>query len=118
MNNPEKNDVVIIELDRPRELRLGHKALKRFSAMTGRSMTDFDSAMGRYDELTCLVYAMLSVSDPVLTPEDVDDLLDMVPIAYVIKCASEAVEAAFADEDNTDERSDDPTKAAGTGEKA
>ena len=31
---PDENDTVIIELDRPRELKLGHKAMKRFSALT------------------------------------------------------------------------------------
>ena len=36
----DRNDVVILELDRPRELRLGHKALKRFSALTYCSMAD------------------------------------------------------------------------------
>jgi hypothetical protein len=39
----DKNDVVIIELDRPRELRFGHKALKRLSATTGKSMEEMGS---------------------------------------------------------------------------
>ena len=30
------NDVVIIELDRPRELRYGYKAIKKLVAMTGK----------------------------------------------------------------------------------
>ena len=33
-NNPENNDTVILELDRPRELRLTHKVMKRFCANT------------------------------------------------------------------------------------
>ena len=38
----DKNDVVILQLDRPRELRLGHKALKRFSALTGCAMSEME----------------------------------------------------------------------------
>ncbi len=82
-SRPDKNDVVILELDKPRTLRLGHKALKRFSALTECSMTDMESVVQRYDKVAALVYAMLSDEDPDLTPAQVDDLLDMVPIKTI-----------------------------------
>lgn len=117
--NTDKNDVVILELDKPRTLRLGHKALKRFSALTACSMTDMEKAVQRYDKVAVLAYVMLSEEDPELTPEKVDDLLDMVPIKTICEKCSAAIEAAFADEDA--ERpgdGEDPLQAAGTGTEA
>lgn len=112
----EHNDTVIIQLDRPRALRLGHKALKRFSSMTGTSLSELESTVQRYDKLSTLVYVALSAEDPSLTPEQVDDLLDAIPIREVIAAASEAIEAAFAD-DAPEEESGDPPQAAGIGDK-
>lgn len=121
MNNPDKNDVVIIELDRARELRLGHKALKRFSALTGSSMVEMDEVTSHYDKLSALMYIMLSEDDPGLTPDEVDNLLDKVKLDYIIEKSSAALNAAFDDEDAEAENAEDgdtPPTAAGTGEKA
>lgn len=116
---PDKNDVVIIELDRPRTLRLGHKALKRFSALTECSMADMEAAVQRYDKAAVLVYVMLSEEDPELTPSQVDDLLDLVPIKTILAKCSEAIQAAFADEDaEKPEDGEVPPQAAGTGAEA
>lgn len=116
---PDKNDVVILELDKPRTLRLGHKALKRFSALTKCSMADMEQVMLQYDKVTCLVYVMLSEEDPELTPEQVDDLLDMVPIKTIFEKCSEAIHAALGDEDTEKpEDGEDPPQAAGTGAEA
>lgn len=121
MNSPDKNDVVIIELDRDRELRLGHKALKRFSALTGCSMVEIDDVTSHYDKLSALMYVMLSEDDPGLTSDDVDNLLDKVKLGYIIEKAGAAMNAAFDDEDAEEgnaEDGDTPLQAAGTGEKA
>ena len=91
----ERNDTVILELDRPRELRLGHKALKRFSALTGCAMTEMEQAMQSYDKMTALLYVMLSQEDPSLTPEAADDLLDAVPVCRLLEAAARAVQASF-----------------------
>ena len=117
MNTPDKNDVVIIELDKPRELRLGHKAMKRFSALTGCSMVEIDEVTSHYDKLSALIYVMLSEDDPGLSPEAVDALLDKVKINYIIEKCVEALQDAFGDEENA-EGSDTPPKAAGTGTEA
>jgi len=113
----EHNDTVILQLDRPRTLRLGHKALKRFSATTGTPLSELEATVQRYDKLSTLVYIALSEEDPSLTPDQVDDMLDAIPIREVIAAASKAVEAAFAD-DSPGEAPSDPLPAAGIGDKA
>lgn len=122
---PDENDTVIIELDRPRELKLGHKALKRFSALTGKSMVELQEAVQHYDVLTCLMYVMLAVDaekhGEELTPEQVDDLLEDVPIYQQVQLAGKAIEVAFNDpaaEAEETEDGEDPPKAAGTGAEA
>lgn len=117
MMSPDKNDVVVIELDKPRELRLGHKALKRFSALTGCAMTELDKVTAHYDKLSALIYVMLSEDDPDVTPETADELLDAAKLSYIVNKASEAIEAAFGDED-AEEDTDTPPMAAGTGAEA
>lgn len=114
--NSERNDEVIIILDRPRTLRLGHKALKRFSALTECSMVDMEQEIQHYDKMTALMYVMLSEDDPTLTPEQVDDLLDKQPIKVISAACSDAIEAAFSDKDaEKEEGNGDPQQAAGTG---
>lgn len=120
---PDENDTIMIELDRPRELKLGHKALKRFSALTGCSMADMEQEVQHYDKLSCLLYVMLAVDaedhGEELTPAQVDDLLDPVPIKQLMELAMAAVAAAFGEEDEDQpEEESDPPEAAGTGEKA
>ena len=124
---PDKNDVVILELDRPRELRLGHKAMKRFSALTGCSMKQMEAEIQCYDRLATLIYVMLSGDDPELTPEEVDDLIDQAErrkvnplrLKDLVTTVSAAIQAAFADEDaEGPEDGEDPPKAAGTGSEA
>lgn len=119
----DKNDTVMIELDRPRELKLSHKALKRFSALTECSIQEMEGAISHYDKLACLMYVMLAVDaekhGEALTPEQVDDLLDDVPIYQQIDLAGRAIAAAFSDpKAETTEATSDPTKAAGTGTEA
>lgn len=121
---PDENDTVIIELDRPRELKLGHKALKRFSALTGCSMTGMQKEVDHYDKLSCLLYVMIAVDaethGEVLTPDQVDNLLEPIPIQRLMELAGAAINAAFGDPDaETGEGEEpDPPAAAGTGEKA
>lgn len=124
---PDKNDTVIIELDKPRELRLGHKAMKRFSALTGCSMQQMQDEIQRYDRMAQLVYVMLSEDEPDLTPEEVDELIDRAErrkvsplrLKDLVVAVSSAIQAAFADEDaEGPEDGEDPPQAAGTGDEA
>lgn len=109
------NDTVILELDRPRELRLGHKALKRFSAMTGCSMEDMEQTVNNYKDMTSLVYVMLSAEDPSLTPEAVDDLLDAVPILEILTKCTQAIAAAFGGLEEAGEEAGSPPTSPGAG---
>lgn len=124
---PDKNDVVILELDKPRELRLGHKALKRFSALTGCSMQQMQDEIQCYDKMALMIYVMLSEDQPDLTPEAVDDLIDRAErrkinplrLKDLVVAVSSAIQAAFVDEDaKGPEDGEDPPQAAGTGAKA
>jgi hypothetical protein len=96
MNN---NDVIVIELDRPRVLRFGHKALKTYQALSGQSIEDIGKGGFSFDDIERLVYAGL-LSDArshgeTLTIEQVEDLLDDHDIQDTIDKMSKALEAAF-----------------------
>ena len=78
MNN---NDITIIELDRPRELRFGFKALKMAKALLKKSVIDIISDLEntkRLDEETVekLMYCALIHEDETLKLEDVENILD------------------------------------------
>lgn len=120
MLRPDGNDVVMIELDRPRELKLGHKAMKRFSALTGCSMEDMEKEIKHYDKLACLMYVMLAVDaekhGETLTTDQVDDLLEPVCIPRQLELCMAAIQAAFDDPDaSKEETGGNPPQAAGTG---
>ena len=106
----DRNDVVILQLDRPRELRLSHKVLKAFLAENGIGMDGFDRLVATYDGTTKLLYAMLRREEPDMTPERCDDLLDMAPLGTVMSAVQKAVEAAFGEMNESGEAGEtDPT---------
>lgn len=118
--NPDNNDVVILELDRPRELRLGHKALKRFSALTECSMTDLEYEIQYYEKMTLLIWVMvteeqIAMGEEMMSQEQLDALLDKLPLYKVTAAAANAIKAAFEDPDAESEPGDPPQAAAGTG---
>lgn len=99
------SDAVILNLDRPRELRFGHKALKTLKSLTGLNLLDIEKQLteGNLDPevLEKMVYAGLQQdarnNDETLTLEHVADLLDEVP-AYidVITAVAQAFVKGFA----------------------
>lgn len=118
--NPDNNDVVILELDRPRELRLGHKALKRFSALTECSMTDLEYEIQYYEKMTLLIWVMvteeqIAMGEEMMSQEQLDVLLDKLPLYKVTAAAANAIKAAFEDPGAESEPGDPPQAAAGTG---
>ncbi|MFB9330093.1 hypothetical protein ACFFSY_29470 [Paenibacillus aurantiacus] len=95
------NDVVIVELDRPRELRFGHKALKRMMAFTGKSVeeiegdSDFDM-----EELETIFFHGLSRDAQEhgenLTLDMMEDILDHAPsMGYLMQKMQEAFQIAM-----------------------
>lgn len=78
-----QNDVVIIELDRPRELRYGHKALKTLVALTGLSLEEIEQApltdLGYLEKVVyCGLLNDAKKNVEELKLEDMEDLLDHV----------------------------------------
>ncbi|RJE88626.1 hypothetical protein D3P07_11575 [Paenibacillus sp. 1011MAR3C5] len=97
-----KNDVVMIELDRPRELRYGHKAIKRLLAMTGKDIENLSTEDLDLEDLEKYLYCGL-LSDArdnneTLTLEQMEDLLDQAPsFAELIEKMNHALESAFGE---------------------
>lgn len=97
----DKNDIVMIELDRPRFLWYGHKALKSLCAMTGKKLSDFDSFDEDFDleQLEKIMFCGLmkdaKIKGEDLKLEDMEDLLDYLPFKEIIIKLQEAFSAAF-----------------------
>lgn len=127
MNRPDQNDVLVLELDRPREIRLSHRALKRFSALTKCSVADMEAEIQHYDQLTCLLWVMVTDEqvdrkEEIMTPDELDALLNKskYKISDLMKICSQAIKAAFEDEEAEEEsdETDPPQTAAGAGTEA
>ncbi|WEG14006.1 hypothetical protein PU629_06455 [Pullulanibacillus sp. KACC 23026] len=98
-----KNDVVIIELDRVRELRFGHKALKTYQALTGNELENLSLDGFSSEELEQFMYCGL-LSDAkkngeILEQDQMEDLLDMAPLYVIIEKMTEALNKAFGADD-------------------
>jgi hypothetical protein len=76
----DKNDFVVINLDRPRFLRFGHKALKKLSAVVGKSVDELGSDDFDLEEVEKIFfYGLLwdaKENGETLKLEDMEDLLD------------------------------------------
>lgn len=113
--------MVILHLDKPRELKFSHKAIQKFSALTRTPLTELKEAVTRYDLMSAAVYCMLSVADETLTPVQVDDMLERLPPLKVYTAAVEAVSEALDDGEAPDEDGggeENPPEAAGAGGRA
>jgi hypothetical protein len=76
----EKNNMVLLTLDRIREVRFGHKALKMLMTLTGKSLTNISEEEFSLDELEkvmfCGLYSDAKEHGEDLKLEDMEDLLD------------------------------------------
>lgn len=96
----DKNDVVMINLDRPRMLWFGHKALKTMGALLGK---DIDAALNMdeldLEELEKIMYCGLLTDakshNETLKLEDMEDLLDQAPFGEIIEKLQQAFNASF-----------------------
>lgn len=123
------NDVVIINLDRPRELRFGHKALKKLSAMTGKSMEGIEGEEELdFEELEqiflCGLERDAKANGETLTLEMMEDILDHAPsYAYLMEKMQEAMNIAMGGLGNHQPLGEKPAgnrqqrRANGTGKK-
>lgn len=97
----DNNDLIYIELDRPRKLWCGHKALKTMTAMLGKSISELDMEHFNPEDIEAIMYALMQKDaaehGETLTVESVADLLDNAKYSDVIKAMAQAIEAAFND---------------------
>lgn len=98
--NESNNDVVIIELDRPRELRFGHKALKKLTALMGKGIEDIGGDELDLEEIEKVFFYGLSKdareNGENLTLEMMEDILDYAPsYGYLMQKMNEAFAVAF-----------------------
>ena len=111
---------VTIELDRVRELWFGHRAMKRWSAYTGKSLDELETSMKSPEGIEILLYFMLekdaASQGEALKMESMEDLMDLVPIGIIYEKISQAIQAAFPDSNGINEKN--VIRAAGTGKKA
>jgi len=123
------NDVVIINLDRPRELRYGHKALKTLVALTGKSLEEIESAgfddLELVEKLTfCGLLSDAKRNGETLNLDQMEDLLDCAPsYKHIVESVTAAFAAAFGAkpegvEGNPPQPATDPAGTNSTSNKA
>lgn len=100
----KNNDVIILNLDRPRELRFGHKALKTYQAISGVGLDEIGKGGFDLDNIEKLIYCGL-LSDgrkngDTLNLDQMEDLLDEVPLQDLIDKMTEALNASFGTDPN------------------
>ncbi|WP_025853029.1 hypothetical protein [Paenibacillus ehimensis] len=105
----DNNDVVIINLDRPRVLRYGHAAIKRLLAMTGKTLEEFEETDSfDMESLEKIVYCGLlsdarEHNEP-LKLEDMEHLLDYAePFQHIVEQVQKAFVAAFGKKEGNGE---------------
>lgn len=96
------NDVVIIDLDRPRVLRFTYTALKTLTSMAGVTMEQIDDMLdtGDFQKIELLVYCGLLKDarehGETLTVEQIPELLDLAPsFTHIMERVVRAWAAAF-----------------------
>ena len=96
----DKNDVVMINLDRPRQLWFGHKALKTLGAITGKDIDAFEMANGMdLEEIEKIMYCGLLKDarehGETLELKQMEDLLDFAPYSEIMEKIQLAFQASF-----------------------
>lgn len=92
----DKNDIVMINLDRPRMLWFGHKALKTLGAMTGKGLNELMDGMSNMDfeDIEKIYYCGLlkdaKINKEDLKLEDMEDLLDHISFMELPKYIQKA----------------------------
>ena len=98
--NNDKNTMVVINLDRPRFVRFGHKALKQLGTLTGKKIeqmdeNDFDLA-DLEKVMWCGLQADAREHNEVLKLEQMEDLLDSASsFGEIMEAMNKALEQSF-----------------------
>ena len=96
----DKNDVVMLTLDRPRMIWFGHKALKTLCSMTGVTMNSIGELFNNptFEDLEKIMYCGLLTDaknhNEVLKLEEMEELLDLVPFSVMTDALNAAMESS------------------------
>ena len=90
----------MIKLDKPRFLRYGHKALKKLTAITGKTFDEINLDNFDLETLEIVLYCGLlsdaKENNETIKLEDMEDLLDQADsYSDIISSMTKAFEAAF-----------------------
>ena len=85
---------ILIQLDRPRNIRLNTNALVKAEEVLGRPVAEFGDSFGMR-EIRALLWAGLLHEDKDLSLETVGDLMDEAGFEYVAEKIGEAITTAF-----------------------
>lgn len=96
----DKNTMVLINLDRPRFVRFGHKALKQLSVLTGKKLDEMDENDFDLADLEKIMWCGLQAdareNGETLKIEDMEDLLDSAEsFSDIMETMNEALAQAF-----------------------
>ena len=92
--------MVVINLDRPRFLRFGHKALKQLGALTGKKLEEMDENDFDLADLEKVIWCGLQADakehGEELKLEDMEDLLDQLnSFGEIMEAMNKALEVSF-----------------------
>jgi hypothetical protein len=98
--NKEKNNLVIVNLDRPRFVKFGHKALKQLGTLTGKKLEEMDENDFDLADLEKIMWCGLQAdareNGEQLKLEDMEDLLDSADsFGEIMEAMNKALEVAF-----------------------
>ena len=85
---------VLIELDKPRNIRLNTNALVKAEEILNRPISEFGAAFG-IKEIRAMLWAGLLHEDKSITLETVGDLIDEAGFEYVTDKVGEAINIAM-----------------------
>lgn len=96
----DKNTLVYINLDRPRFVRFGHKALKQLGALTGKKLEEMDEDDFDLADLEKIMWCGLQADAKEhgedLKLEDMEDLLDSAEsFNDIMQAMNKALEYSF-----------------------
>jgi hypothetical protein len=96
----DKNTEVVLNLDRPRFVRFGHKALKQLTALTGKKLESMEENDFDLEDLEKIMFCGLQAdareNGETLKIEDMEDLLDSASsFGEIMLAMNKALEVAF-----------------------
>lgn len=97
---------IVVDLDKPRRLRMGMGAMVAFEKMTGKKLQEIAAELSTGDvamtSIAQLLRAMLLREQPDITIEQTCDLVDdhADKVSAVVRYVVEALSAAFEDKES------------------